>query len=97
VTVVKRPVSVAESASIPLAPCGTPTLIAPHITHISPVKRDVSYDQRAHQAAIAVDVHLADGNTVESVLILTPSQVELIRIQLDQAIEQRLTVRQAVR
>jgi hypothetical protein len=73
--------------------CGAPIPVVPRISHVTPQKRDVTYDHRAQQAAIAVDAHYADDAAVETLLVLTPSQVELIRIQLDQAIEKRLEAR----
>ncbi|MGW1489764.1 hypothetical protein [Streptomyces sp. NPDC002402] len=59
------------------------------VTHVSPMKRDVIYDPRAQQAALAVTVHHEDGGTSESVLILTPSQVELYSLQFEQLIARR--------
>ncbi|MEV0263037.1 hypothetical protein AB0I49_17110 [Streptomyces sp. NPDC050617] len=59
------------------------------VTHVVPMARDVIYDRRAQQAALPVVVHHEDGGTSESVLILTPAQIELYRIQLDQLIELR--------
>ncbi|WP_121825246.1 hypothetical protein [Streptomyces rapamycinicus] len=59
------------------------------VTHVSPLKRDVIYDHRAQQAALPVMVHHEDGGMSESVLILTPGQVELYRFQLDHIIKKR--------
>ncbi|MEV8055135.1 hypothetical protein AB0P37_01060 [Streptomyces antimycoticus] len=59
------------------------------VTHVSPLKRDVIYDHRAQQAALPVMVHHEDGGISESVLILTPGQVELYRVQLDHIIKKR--------
>ncbi|UUN29416.1 hypothetical protein [Streptomyces sp. FIT100] len=59
------------------------------ITHVTPQKRDVIYDHRAHQAALRVTVHHEDGGTSESVLILTPAQVELYHVQFEQLIKRR--------
>ncbi|GHJ22806.1 hypothetical protein TPA0909_44200 [Streptomyces albus] len=59
------------------------------ITHVTPSGRDVMYDHRAQQAGLSVTVHHEDGGTTEWLLVLTPGQVELYRIQLEQLIEQR--------
>ncbi|WP_371677900.1 hypothetical protein [Streptomyces sp. NBC_01276] len=64
-------------------------------THITPMQSDVIYDHRAEQAALLVVIHNEDGGSVESVLILTPSQVELCYIQLGQLIERREEARGA--
>lgn len=67
------------------------------VTHVSPLKRDVVYDHRAQQAALPVMIHHEDGGTSESVLILTPGQVELYRTQLDHIIRQRHQARERKR
>lgn len=59
------------------------------VTHVTPIRRDAIYDHRAQQAALAVTVHHEDGGTSETVLILTPAQVELYCIQLQQLIGAR--------
>jgi hypothetical protein len=59
------------------------------VRFVRPLKRDIAYDARAGQAAMAVEVHYADGSTAESLLLLEPGQVELYEIQLGQAIEAR--------
>lgn len=59
------------------------------------MQSDVIYDHRAEQAALLVVIHNEDGGSVESVLILTPSQVELCYIQLGQLIERREEARGA--
>jgi hypothetical protein len=64
------------------------------ITHVSPQQRDVIYDHRAQQAALPVTVHHEDGGTSESVLILTPAQVELYHLQLEKVIERREKARE---
>ncbi|WP_431043343.1 hypothetical protein ACQUSR_16595 [Streptomyces sp. P1-3] len=66
------------------------------VTHTTPLKRDVMYDHRAQQAALGIEMHHTDGRTTESVLVLTPDQVELYRIQLEQAIEKREKARRAL-
>ncbi|MCA1219877.1 hypothetical protein [Streptomyces sp. 8L] len=59
------------------------------VTHVTPQKRDVLYDHRAEQAALPITIHHKDGGTSESVLILTPAQVELYRMQLERLIARR--------
>lgn len=59
------------------------------ITHVTPQRRDVVYDHRAQQAALPVTVHHADGGTSESLLILSPAEVELCHLQLDQILGRR--------
>ncbi|MBT2397225.1 hypothetical protein [Streptomyces sp. ISL-100] len=67
------------------------------ITHVSPSKRDVIYDHRAQQAALPVTVHHEDGGTSESLLILTPAQVQLYLFQFEQLIERRENARKVER
>lgn len=59
------------------------------VTHVTPQRRDVVYDARTQQAALPVSIHHEDGGTSESVLILTPGQVELYQLQLDRLIRLR--------
>ncbi|MEU7178709.1 MULTISPECIES: hypothetical protein [Streptomyces] len=59
------------------------------VTHVQPLKRDFIYDHRAQQAALPVQIHHEDGGTSESLLVLTPGQVELYHIQLEQLIKSR--------
>ncbi|MEV6329612.1 hypothetical protein [Streptomyces sp. NPDC051909] len=63
--------------------------VAVPVTHVTPQRRDVVYDHRAQQAALPVTVHHADGGTSEALLILTPAEVEMYHLQLDQVIERR--------
>lgn len=67
------------------------------VTHATPLKRDAAYDHRAQQAALDIEVHHADGRTTQSVLVLTPDQVELYAIQFGQLIDKREQARQAGR
>ncbi|MFC1410770.1 hypothetical protein ACEZCY_16385 [Streptacidiphilus sp. N1-12] len=61
-----------------------------HISHASPQQgRDLVYDPRAGQSALPIQIHYADGTKAESLLILTPDQVELFHLQADRAIAQR--------
>ncbi|MDT9683198.1 hypothetical protein RND61_14100 [Streptomyces sp. TRM76323] len=59
------------------------------VTCATPLKRDAMYDHRAQQAALGIEVHHTDGRTTESVLVLTPDQVELYAIQFQQIIAKR--------
>ncbi|MGW7431878.1 hypothetical protein ACWGIN_20305 [Streptomyces sp. NPDC054861] len=67
--------------------------VAVPVTHVSPQRRDVIYDHRAQQAAVPVTVHHEDGGTSESVLILTPAQVEMLHLQFEQVLERRENAR----
>jgi hypothetical protein len=59
------------------------------VTHVTPMRRDAAYDPRAQQAGLAVTVHYEDGGACESLLVLTPAQVELFHTQLDRMIKAR--------
>lgn len=72
-----------------LRPVGVP------ITHVTPQRRDVVYDARAQQAALPVTMHHEDGSSSDSLLILTPAQVELYHLQLERLIERRESLRGA--
>ncbi|MGW2563406.1 hypothetical protein ACWCXB_30125 [Streptomyces sp. NPDC001514] len=67
------------------------------VTHATAMKRDAVYDQRAQQAAFAIELHHTDGRITESTLVLTPDQVELYAIQFAQLIAKRERARQAGR
>ncbi|AWZ09957.1 hypothetical protein DRB96_00880 [Streptomyces sp. ICC1] len=56
---------------------------------MTPMRRDAVYDHRAQQSALPVLVHYDDGGTAESLLVLTPDQVELYAIQFERLISQR--------
>ncbi|QES55786.1 hypothetical protein DEJ51_17735 [Streptomyces venezuelae] len=64
---------------------GTPPVIA----HVVPAHRDLVYDHLAGQMLLPVEVVLSDGSTAHSVLRVGPSRVELLSIQLGQAIDRR--------
>ncbi|MFF3762594.1 hypothetical protein ACFYYR_00640 [Streptomyces sp. NPDC001922] len=59
------------------------------VTHVTPMKRDAVYDHRAQQGALPVLVHYEDGNTSDSVLVMTPAQLEVYHLQLSRIIELR--------
>ncbi|MPY63685.1 hypothetical protein FNH08_42965 [Streptomyces spongiae] len=58
------------------------------------MKRDAVYDHRAQQAALPVTVHYEDGGACETMLVLTPAQVELYYSQLGQLIKARESARE---
>ncbi|MGW0879033.1 hypothetical protein [Streptomyces sp. NPDC002671] len=64
------------------------------VTHVAPMRRDAIYDPRAQQAALPVTVHYEDGGACETMLVLTPAQVELYSIQFGQLIEARDSARE---
>ncbi|MCM3809032.1 hypothetical protein ACFV47_40985 [Streptomyces solisilvae] len=66
----------------------------PVIIHATPIKRDVAYDDRAQQTSLPIALHRPDGGTEETILILTPGEVELYAIQLEQAIARRESARE---
>ncbi|MFJ3164362.1 hypothetical protein [Streptomyces kanasensis] len=59
------------------------------VTHATPLKQDATYDHRAQQAALDIEIHHTDGRTTTSVLLLTPDQMELYAIQFEQLIAKR--------
>ncbi|WP_062008657.1 hypothetical protein [Streptomyces hygroscopicus] len=67
------------------------------VTHATPLKRDATYDHRAQQASLGIEVHHTDGRTAQSVLVLTPDQVELYAIQFEQLIAEREQARRSGR
>ncbi|WP_229880216.1 hypothetical protein, partial [Streptomyces echinoruber] len=66
-------------------------------THATPMQRDAIYDHRAQQAALPVTVHYEDGGTCDTLLVLTPGQVELYYAQLAKVIEAREAAREHAR
>ncbi len=73
------------------APADGTTLrpVPAQVTHVSALKRDVSYDHRAQQGGLPVLVHYEDGGTSESLLVLTPDQLELLGYQVGRILELR--------
>ncbi|MFB9464589.1 hypothetical protein [Streptomyces cinereospinus] len=63
------------------------------VTHITPQKRDVMYDQRAEQGGLPITVHYEDGGTSESLLLLDPAQLELYAYQVGRILELRDSAR----
>ena len=59
------------------------------VTHVTPMRRDAVYDRCAQQAGLAVTVHYEDGGSCESLLVLTPAQVELFHTQFEHMIKAR--------
>ncbi|GAB2617294.1 hypothetical protein GCM10027168_57130 [Streptomyces capparidis] len=64
------------------------------VTHATPLKRDAMYDHRARQAALGITLHRADGRSTESVLVLTPDEVELYAAQFERLIRLRERARE---
>lgn len=56
--------------------------VQPQVTHVTPLKRDVTYDARAQHGGLPITVHYEDGGTAESLLILDPSQLEVYHYQV---------------
>ncbi|WP_191971728.1 hypothetical protein [Streptomyces luteolifulvus] len=56
--------------------------VQPQVTHVTPLKRDVTYDARAQHGGLPITVHYDDGGTAESLLVLDPSQLELYHYQV---------------
>ncbi|TSB20706.1 hypothetical protein [Streptomyces benahoarensis] len=67
------------------------------VTHVTPLKRDATYDHRAQEAVLGIQVHHTDGRSTQSMLVLSPDQVELYAIQFEQLIAKRERARQAGR
>ncbi|MCJ1678517.1 hypothetical protein MTF65_14400 [Streptomyces sp. APSN-46.1] len=61
----------------------------PFIVHVVPAYRDLLYDRSSGEMLLPVDVVLRDGSTARSVLRVGPGRVELLSIQLEQAIDRR--------
>lgn len=59
------------------------------ISHATPVKRDMTYDRRAQQTAVPIEIHHRDGTAEPTLLILTPDEMESFAIRLEQAIGRR--------
>ncbi|MFF5131075.1 hypothetical protein ACFY41_29645 [Streptomyces syringium] len=79
------PTSTPQTSNPAPAPTRTPVFVS----HAEPLQRDVVYDHRAAQAALPVRIHFRDGTTAETVLVLTPGQVEHLHLQMGQAIDRR--------
>ncbi|MGF0176733.1 hypothetical protein ACQF36_41645 [Streptomyces sp. Marseille-Q5077] len=63
--------------------------VHPQVTHITPHKRDLTYDSRAEHGGLPVTVHFDDGGTTESLLVLDPGQMELFAYQVGRVLEMR--------
>ncbi|MFG3117415.1 hypothetical protein ACGF4C_23810 [Streptomyces sp. NPDC048197] len=66
------------------------------ISHITPDRRDIVYDDRAHQAGLPVTVHHRHGVAEPAVLVMDPGQMELYAVQLEQAIAKRKAAQERV-
>ncbi|RZB19730.1 hypothetical protein StrepF001_12500 [Streptomyces sp. F001] len=65
----------------------------PQVTHVTPQKRDVTYDARAEHGILPVTVHYDDGGAAQCLLVFNPSQLELYYYQVGRIIELRDTAR----
>lgn len=63
------------------------------ITHATPDRRDVRYDPATERTTIAITLHHLDGTTEPSTLVLTPDEVQLHTVQLEQAEDRRETAK----
>lgn len=63
------------------------------ISHATPIQRDVTYDHRAQLMAMPISIHHRAGTAEETILVLTPDEVELYSTQFEKAIQQRETAR----
>ncbi|MFJ8668576.1 hypothetical protein [Streptomyces sp. NPDC093600] len=59
------------------------------ITHATPARRDIRYDPTTERTTIAITLHHLDGTSEPSTLVLTPDEIQLHAIQLEQAGERR--------
>ncbi|WP_051799182.1 hypothetical protein [Streptomyces sp. NRRL S-337] len=66
------------------------------ISHITPDRRDVVYDSRAHQAGLPVTVHHHHGVAEPAILVMDPGQMELYALQLERAIAKRKAALESV-
>ncbi|MFF5130101.1 hypothetical protein ACFY41_24585 [Streptomyces syringium] len=55
------------------------------ITHASPQKRDLTYDQRTERFVMSIDVHHLDGKVEPIKLVLTHDEMAVHAIQVEQA------------
>ncbi|WP_240797439.1 hypothetical protein [Streptomyces sp. F001] len=67
--------------------------VQPQVTHVTPQKRDVTYDARAEHGILPVTVHYDDGGAAQCLLVFNPSQLELYYYQVGRIIELRDTAR----
>lgn len=63
------------------------------VSHVTLLKRDMRYDHEIAQATLLVQVHFRDGRTVDTALVLDPSQMQMFSIQIEKAIEARQDAR----
>ncbi|RLU82054.1 hypothetical protein CTZ27_31375 [Streptomyces griseocarneus] len=69
---------------------GTSAGPRPHfIDHVTPVKRDLTYDPGRARATLPVEVHFRDGSTATAALVLNPDQMTVVSLQLERAIDKR--------
>ncbi|MFI0909249.1 hypothetical protein [Streptomyces abikoensis] len=75
------------------APAATRTAVV--VSQVVTRRRDVTYDVRAEQAAVAVTVEFRDGTRAESLLVLDPDALASLLVQLERATVQRNKTRWA--
>ncbi|GFH39273.1 hypothetical protein [Streptomyces pacificus] len=61
----------------------------PFISHIAPIARDLRYDGTRDEMLMPVEVHFRGGTRLPTVMRVEPGRVELLSIQLAQAIDRR--------
>ncbi|MFE6401788.1 hypothetical protein [Streptomyces alboflavus] len=59
------------------------------VTHATPKRRDIRYEPANQRTTVPITVHQLDGTAVDTLLVLTPDELQMYAIQLEQAIEQR--------
>ncbi|MFJ3976219.1 hypothetical protein [Streptomyces sp. NPDC090021] len=61
----------------------------PFVSHVAPIARDLLYDRTRDEMLLPVEVRFRDGTHLPTVMRVDPGRVELLSIQLAQAIDQR--------
>jgi hypothetical protein len=65
------------------------TSTLPFVAHVAPIARDLLYDRKSDEMLLPVEVVFRNGSKIPSVFKVAPGRVELLNIQLEQAIDQR--------
>ncbi|MCC3770566.1 hypothetical protein [Streptomyces sp. UNOC14_S4] len=60
------------------------------------IQRDARYDHASEETRLAVEVHLRDGSTVRTELVLEPAQLYAVGIQVERALSARERARSVV-
>ncbi|MEV5508881.1 hypothetical protein [Streptomyces orinoci] len=66
-----------------------PPTTAPAVPQITLVPKDISYDHRAAQCAVPVELTYQDGTVAPAALVMTPAEMMRVSIQLDRQIDRR--------